>query len=132
MVKSVVNFSHLRSDPSHPAVSSSQFLVIFCHFTKYKKINLLQKIQYLQVIYKVRQLQECTCCHRRHRCPSWGHCRTCFGVQRSTPPPPLSLGYSQGAWALTLVVIVAHAARSACVGPLEVIAVTGDTRGQLL
>src|SRR6266702_1418006 len=84
MVKSVVNFSHLRSDPSHPAVSSSQFLVIFCHFTKYKKINLLQKIQYLQVIYKVRQLQECTCCRCRHRCPSWGHCRTCFGVQCST------------------------------------------------
>ena len=53
-------------------------------------------------------------------------------MQRSTPPPPLSLGYSRGAWAITLVVIVAHAARSACVGPPEVIAVTGDTRGQIL
>ncbi len=53
-------------------------------------------------------------------------------MQRSTPPLPLSLGYSQGTWALTLVIIVVHVAWSACVGPPEVIAVTGDMRGQLL
>src|SRR6266702_137357 len=111
MVKSVVNFSHLRSDPSHPAVSLSQFLVIFLPFYKIQKNQFIAKNT-----ISMGNIQS----------------KVVTGVYLLSPSPSLSLGYSRGTWALTLVVIVAHVARSACVGPPEVIAVTGDTHGQLL